>query len=219
MPISLISRQYRVLLTLGWLGCGIAAASLRGQTTIYDNLADAASTTVQNWSGRTKVAQSFTSSVSGDFASITLNLGTTNNSGTPVLSVQLWSDNNEVSPLPFTLLATFVSGYNWNNLYAATIDPDQTVTFTTDDFVENYTVAAGTTYWLVVASTSGSAKYWGLSSVGNTASASYSSDWTTLSSSGGLGARLALTAVPEPATNGVIAGVCLLGFAGYRRRR
>lgn len=214
-PIS-----FRIALT--WLCVLASVASMSAQTTVYSNLATDSSAPVQTWSGLYKVGQSFTSSQSGSIASLTLNLGSTNASTIPVYSVELWSDGGGASSTPSALLATFVSSQHWSNLYTPSVDATNRVTFSSSEFSENYSVAANTTYWLVVASTSGSAKYWGLSSSGGTASALYdktTSTWSNTTLSGPLGAEIAVSPVPEPSAGAACAGLAALGFAALRRRK
>jgi hypothetical protein len=198
--------------------------TLGAQTVIYSNLAASSSNPVQNWAGTFKLGQSFTASASGAISSISLNL-TMSSTSVPVYSVELWSDNGGSTHLPSALLATFVSGQNWSAVYSGSpgvYNASNTITFPSAGFTQNYSVASGTSYWLVVSSTSGSAKAWGVSSTLDGPTASYSSTtstWGSISPAGALGAAVSVSAIPEPGTYAAFAGLVALSVAVYRRRR
>lgn len=84
-------------------------------------------------------------------------------------------------------------------------------------------MSSGTTYWLVVASQTGAARAWGVSSTALGPSAQFrplTSTWSTLSQAGSFGAEISLLAVPEPSTYAAIAGAAaLFGTVWIRRRR
>lgn len=201
------------------------AGSLDAQTVVYDNLVTSGNS-VQTWASLTKVGQSFTPNASGTLSSFTLNL-TMSGTATPIYSVELWSDNGGATPLPSSLLATFVSGQPWSSLYTGTpgtYNAANTVTFTSGSFGQNYSVNAGTPYWLVVTSTSGTAKAWGISSATANPFATFSntSVWSAgVPSGGSLGAQITVSgsAIPEPSTYAAFAGAACLVAAGYSRRR
>ncbi len=204
----------------------VFAGAVSAQTVVYNNLVSSGNS-VQNWSGLFKVGQSFTPTASGTIFSVTLNL-TMSSTATPVYSVELWSDSGGATPLPSTLLATFVSNKPWSSLYtgsSGTYNASNTVTFSEGSFGQNYSVLTGTPYWLVVTSTSGTAKAWGIGSVTGNSSAGFSSTtgtWSSLSLSGDLGAQISVNgtpAIPEPGTYAAFAGLMALAVAGCTRRR
>lgn len=208
---------------LGAALLGVFAAGASAQTVIVNDLVSSSSNPVQTWSSSFKVGQSFTATASDSIASLTLNLTTSNSSATPVYSVELWSTNGQPTPLPSALLATFVSGQHWSTVYSIAQNPTATVTFTSSSFGQNYSLVSGTTYWLVVSSTAGAAKGWGVSStdIGDTATySSVGNTWSAASLSGSLGLSVSVTsAIPEPGTSALLAGVVTLaGALGVRRR-
>ncbi len=201
------------------------AGALQAQTVVYNNLVTSGNT-VQTWNLLTKVGQSFTPNASGTISSFTLNLTTTNGTATPVYTVELWSDNGAATHLPSGLLATFVSGQPWISLYSgsAVHNAANTVTFSSGSFSQNYSVNVGTAYWLVITSSGGAAKAWGVGSDTDNPFATFAgSTWSTGAAAGGgnLGAQISVngSAIPEPGTYAAFAGLAVLGFAGYSRRR
>jgi hypothetical protein len=206
------------LIAMTWLLVG----TLDAQTVIYNNLAGSSSDPTKNWSGALKLGQSFTAGASGTISSLTLNLTTSNSSATPVYSVELWSDNGESSHLPSALLATFVTGKNWNSVFSNPVNASTTITFSSAEFTQNYDLISGSSYWLVVSTTAGSAKAWGVSSILDGPTASYSSStstWGSISLSGALGASVSVSAIPEPVSSVAVAGLVAIGLAVVRRRR
>ncbi len=201
----------------------LLAGRLGAQTVIYSNLAASSSNPVQNWTGALMLGQSFTAGASGTISSVSLNL-TMSGTATPVYSVELWSDNGGSTHLPSALLATFVSGQNWSDVYSGSngvFNASNTVTFSSAGFTQNYSLTSGASYWLVVSSTSGSAKAWGVSSTLDGPTASYSSTtstWNSISPAGALGAAVSVSAIPEPGTYAAFAGLVALSVAVYRRR-
>lgn len=205
----------------------VLAGSLGAQTVVYDNLVTSGNS-VQTWANITKVGQSFTPNASGTLSSITLNL-TMSSTVTPIYSVELWSDDGGATPLPSSLLATFVTGQPWSSVYSGTpgtYNAANTVTFSSGSFGQNYSVNAGTPYWLVVTSTSGAAKAWGIGAASDDFTAVFSNattSWgsTNLTGGGSLGAQITVSgsAIPEPSTYAAIAGAACLVAAGYSRRR
>jgi MYXO-CTERM domain-containing protein len=120
------------------------------------------------------------------------------------------------------LLATFVTGQNWNSVFSNPVNASNTVTFSSSAFAQNYDVIFGASYWLVVSTTSGSAKAWGVSSVLDGPTASYSSStstWGSISLSGALGASVSVSAIPEPVSSVAVAGLFAVGLVAFRRRR
>ena len=200
----------------------LLAGTLGAQTVIYSNLAASSSNPVQNWGGTnpTKLGQSFTAGASGTISSVSLNL-TISTSNLAVYSVELWSDNGGSTHLPSALLATFVSGQKWSAVYSGSpgvVNASNTITFSSAGFTQNYSVASGTSYWLVVSTTTGSAKAWGVSSTLDGPTASYTSTWGSISPAGALGAEVSVSAIPEPGTYAAFAGLVGLSVAVYRRR-
>jgi hypothetical protein len=195
------------------------------QTVTYDNLVGSAGNPVQAFINISKLGQSFTAAGSGLISSVSLNL-TAFNMGVSSYNVQLWSDSGGVTPLPTTLLATFVSNQSWTANYSGTPGTQNAahvITFSSGSFGENYTVSAGTNYWLVVATNNtGAARAWGVSSTAlgpSAAYAPYTSTWSTLSQAGSFGGQVAILAVPEPSTYAAIAGAAALVWAAWIRRR
>ncbi|MES2695257.1 MAG: PEP-CTERM sorting domain-containing protein [Verrucomicrobiota bacterium] len=203
------------ILLLAW------ATRAVGQTTAYSNLSTSSANPIRDFTDILSMAQSFTPSVSGSISSLSLNLST-RNPGRPVYDVQLWSNSGGATPLPTTLLATFINDYNWNKDVVEPADSSHVVTFASSAFSQNYSLTAGTTYWLVIATTDGVNKRWGVSATSAGPSAAYylsTGTWGPLSLSGALGAQVLVTAIPEPGTFAMMGGLAVFGFAAYRRRR
>lgn len=204
-----------------------AVGAANAQTVVVNNLVGSSSNPVLNWTRTYKVAQSFTATATGDVDSITLNLTTSNSATTPLYAVELWSTDGQSTPLPSTLLATLVSGQQWSTVYSAAQNPANTVTFTATNFTGNYTLQTGASYWVVVSSTSGSAKAWGVSGtdIGDTATQSTGNVWsapnlTVSGSPGSLGMSISVqSAVPEPATYAALGGFLGLVVVAVARRR
>lgn len=199
------------------------AVSLDAQTVVYNNLVSSGNS-VEGYGGILSLGQSFTPSASGTISSLTLNLTTTNGVATPTYNVELWSDNGGGTHLPSALLVTFVSGQSWLSLYSGsgTANAANTVTFPSASFNGNYSVNAGTEYWLVVhAFSSGSLKSWGIASATGDpiASSSNGTTWGSLSLSGDLGAQISVSGIPEPGTYAAFAGLAALIVAACTRRR
>ncbi len=210
--------RFAVLLTV--------AGSVGAQTVVYDNLVTSGSS-MQQFVNISKIGQSFTPSVSGTLSSITLNL-TTQNTSAPTYSVELWSNNGATS-LPSSLLATFVSNQPWSGVFSGTtgsLNAATTVTFSSGNFGQNYSLSAGTPYWLVVTtSMTGVARAWGVGAAGDDFAAVFNvgfSSWESKTFTGGatLGAQITMggSAIPEPSTYAAFAGAACLVFAGYSRR-
>ena len=205
-----------VLLALAWATGGQA------QTVTYSNLAGSSANTLEKFVNISKYGQSFTAAASGTISSISLNLTTTNSSASAFsYSVELWSNTSGTS-LPNTLLTTFVSGQDWVNNYSASFNAARVITFDSSGFTANYAVASGTDYWLVVTSTTGASRAWGTGTTVGGPTAQYnvgSSTWSTVSLAGGMGAQVAISAIPEPSTYAALAGFAALGMACRLRRR
>ena len=198
----------------------LAAGKLGAQTVLYNNLATSSSNPVATFLAPTKLGQSFTAGSSGAISSVTLNLTSGYNSSMVTYSVELWSDSG--GSVPSSKLATFVSGQNWQNVYSGLFsiyNASNTITFSSANFTDQYSVASGTTYWLVVASSAASFEGWGVSSTSGGSTARYVGGvWSPFSTgSGALGAEI-LLAVPEPSTYAAVAGLVALGVAGLSRR-
>ncbi|MCX6953078.1 MAG: hypothetical protein NTV51_13070 [Verrucomicrobia bacterium] len=199
------------------------AGSLDAQTVVYSNLVTSGNA-FQTWTGASKLAQSFTPTASGPISSVTLNL-TMSSTSVPVYAVEVWSDNGAPTHLPSTLLATLVSGQPWSALYTGTpavYNASNTITFSSGSYGQNYSLSSDTAYWLVVTSSSGSAKAWGISATASAPTASFSSPggvWGSTSLGGALGAEISVTAIPEPSTYAALAGLSALGLVVYQRRR
>jgi hypothetical protein len=177
---------------------------------------------VQNYSGLQALGQSFTPSASGTISSISLNLQTTNASTSVIFDLELWSDGGG-SQLPAVHLATLMNDSQWApQNYVSPINSSHVATFSAASFTQNFAVTMGETYWLVVSSTSGSAKSWGISSTNSGPTAKYvqaTGLWSSLAISGDLGAAVSVSAIPEPSTYAVAIGAAaLLGAIVYRRR-
>jgi hypothetical protein len=205
---------------LGTALLGIFAAAAPAQTVIVNDLVSSSSNPVQTWNGLTMVGQSFTATASGSITSFTLNLTTSNSSTTPVYSVALWSTNGQSTPKPSTLLATFVSSQHWSTVYSATQNPANTITFNSSGFGQNYDLVSGTTYWVVISSSTGVAKAWGVSGTDIGDTATFNGSWSNVTLAGSLGMSLSVqSAIPEPGTYALLAGVLALGGAIIVRRR
>lgn len=215
----------RFLLVVFTLFVVFPAERAGAQTVTYDNLVGSSSNPVQAFVNISKLGQRFTAASAGMISSVSLNL-TASNTVVSSYNVQLWSDSGGVTPLPTTLLATFVANQSWTANYsgtAGTQNAAHVITFSSGSFGENYSVSAGTNYWLVVATNNtGAARAWGVSSTALGPSAQFSpltSTWSTLAQSGSFGGQIAISAVPEPSTYAAIAGALVLGWAGVRKRR
>jgi hypothetical protein len=192
-----------------------------GQTISYGNLSTSSANPNQNFTNILSMGQSFTAATSGSITSLTLDLGTINPSVRPVYGLELWSNSGGTTPLPSTLLATFVTDQHWNNNYLDPADSSHSVTFSSSDFSGNYSLVAGATYWLVIDTTDGANKTWGVSDTLAGPSAAYylsTGEWGPLPLSGALGLEVE-TAVPEPSAYATIAGMAALGVAWAGRRR
>lgn len=210
------------LLLLALIG-GVFAGRASGQTVVYSNLSTSSANPIQNYTNIVSLGQSFTPSASGFISSLSLNLETISPNAGPVYAVQLWSDSGGSTHLPATLLATLVTNHHWNTDFVSPADSSHLVTFSAAGFAQNYSLISGTIYWVAVATTDGPNKSWGVSSTSAGATALFAlngSQWTTLTLSGALGAQISVvSAIPEPGTYATLAGIAMLGFAAYSRRR
>lgn len=202
---------------LGMLAVGETARA----AVAYGNLAAGGTATADDLSfgNRSRIAQQFTAASSGSITSIKLNLYRDQSWYGPhqYYDVEIWSGSGS---LPTASLATLANG-DWNTtaIVSGTHGtPGSTVEFTS--FTGNTTLAAGTTYWIVVtqAGNGPASKRWIKAGSGNQV-ASYNanqSSWSNEGTSFNLGVQISVGAVPG-------AGVAAIGMAGAaagsRRRR
>lgn len=195
------------------------AGQASGQVTAYSNLSISSANPNQNFTDILSMGQSFTSSASGLISSLSLNVSTIS-PNRPVYDVELWSDSGGSTPLPTTLLATLVIDRKWNLDQVSPPDSSHVATLSASAFSNNYSLVSGTTYWLVIATTDGPNKSWGVSSASGGPSAAYrlsTHQWGAFPLSGALG--LAVSVIPEPGACAAWGGIIVLGFAIGGRRR
>ncbi|WP_213523618.1 fibronectin type III domain-containing protein [Nonlabens sp.] len=152
---------------------------------IYDNLATTAFGI--DYGNKSKIGQQFLATGGGQLVQVEVNLFRTNSqSGT--FTVELWS-NIANSTHPLAKLATLNSS-DWSNMPLNSITP-----YSITSFTQNYTLIAGTYYWLVVSQPANgpAAKRWAINGSGLGQTAEYNnnnSTWTNLGSSQNFGARI-----------------------------
>lgn len=153
---------------------------------VFDNLATTASGL--DYGNKSKIGQQFLATGGGQLVQVEVNLFRTN-SQSGAFTVELWS-NNSNSTRPQSLLATLNSS-DWSNMPLNSITPTYSIT----SFTQNYTLVAGTYYWLVVSQPANgpAAKRWAKNGSGLGQTAVYNNNnntWTNLGSSENFGARI-----------------------------